>query len=114
MKVKIKKIVYHLRQQPVEDKKKILHLLTIVCVVVMIILWSYSLSSNFNNPDTIVQIKNDIKPLSAIKDNMVDGYKSISVPVPYTTSDTNQDTSAGATSNSSQDQDINSYPGMIQ
>lgn len=80
IKNKIKKGVHHLRKQPEETKTHILHVLTIVAAVIMIILWSWSLGSSFTSPETKVNIKHDLQPFSVLKDNLVDGYKSISVP----------------------------------
>ncbi len=78
MRAKIKKIVHHLRQQPEKDKKHILHLFTLIFAVTLIILWAYSLGSTISNSDTKVEIKNDMKPFSALKNNLVDGYNSVS------------------------------------
>ena len=40
----------------------------------MIILWAFSLGKNITNPDTQTKIKQDLKPFSVLKDNIIDGY----------------------------------------
>ncbi len=80
LKNKIKKAVHHLRKQPEETRTHILHALTIFAAVVMIILWTYSLGQSFGGAENKAKIKYDLQPFAALKDNLVDGYKSISVP----------------------------------
>ncbi|MFZ2072158.1 MAG: hypothetical protein WA101_01575 [Minisyncoccia bacterium] len=74
----MKKIIHKLRQRPEEDRRHILHILTIASAIIMIILWSYSLGRNLTNPDVKEKVKQDLKPFSVLKDNIVGGYKSIS------------------------------------
>jgi hypothetical protein len=74
----MKKIIHHLRRQPEEVRRHILHILTILCAIVLLSFWIYSLSANFTSPDIGTKIKNDLQPLSALKDNLVGGYNSIS------------------------------------
>ncbi len=74
----MKKIIQHLRKQPEEVKRHILHFLTVVVGIVLVILWVYSLGTNLTNQETQVKIKQDIQPFSVLKNNIVDGYKSIS------------------------------------
>ena len=41
-------------------------------------MWVYSLGTNLTNSDTQAKIGQDLEPFSALKDDMVGGYKSIS------------------------------------
>ena len=74
----MKKIIRNLRKQPEETRRHILHISTIMVAIVLIILWSYSLGKSLTSPDTKIKIKQDLKPFSVLKDNIVGGYKSIS------------------------------------
>ena len=73
----MRKFIHHIRKQPEEVKRHILHITMVVLALILLVLWVYSLGKNFNNPDTQAQIKNDLKPLSALKSNLVGGYQSI-------------------------------------
>lgn len=66
----MKKILHHIRRQPEETRKHILHLLTLIMAIVLVALWVYSLGANFSNEDTQVKIKEGAKPFSALKDNI--------------------------------------------
>lgn len=79
-KTKIKKVVHHLRSKPEHVRVHISHIFIIIAAVIMIILWSYSLGKSLTSPDTQIKIKNDLQPFSVLKDNLVGGYKSISIP----------------------------------
>ena len=74
----MKKIIHHIRNQPEGVKRSILHISTIVFGVILVFLWIYSLGTNLSNPETQAKVNNDLKPLSALKDNLIGGYKSIS------------------------------------
>jgi len=74
----MRKIIHHLRKQPEETRRHILHILMIIAIAVMFILWIYSLGKNLANPDTQIKIKQDLQPFSVLKENIVDGYKSTS------------------------------------
>jgi uncharacterized membrane protein len=76
----MKKIIHHLRRQPEEIRRHILHIFIIGAAVILLFFWVYSLGTSLANPDTQTQMSNDLKPFSALKDNMVNGYKSISEP----------------------------------
>ena len=75
----MKKIIYHIRRQPEEVKRHILHILTIVFAVILVLLWIYSLGS-LASPDNQAKMSQDLEPFSALKDNMVGGYISITEP----------------------------------
>ncbi|MFA6523909.1 MAG: hypothetical protein WC264_01375 [Candidatus Paceibacterota bacterium] len=76
----MRKFIHKLRQKPEEERRHILHTVTIIAAVVMIILWTYSLGRSISSPETKVKIKQDLKPFSVLKDNIVGGYKNISNP----------------------------------
>jgi hypothetical protein len=78
----MKKIIHSLRQQPEEARRHILHLLTIFAAIVLLLLWAYSLGTNLSNSDMQAKVNNDLKPFSALKDNLVGGYQSITEPSP--------------------------------
>ncbi len=67
----MKKIIYHLRKQPEYIRIKILHVLTILATVILLILWVYSLGKNLTNQDTQVKVKEDLKPFSVLKNNLM-------------------------------------------
>ena len=73
----MKKIIHHIRKQPEEIRRHILHVFIIVCAVVLILLWIYSLGTTLANPDNRAKISQDLKPFSALKDNMVNGYNNL-------------------------------------
>ena len=76
-----KKIIHHvnrLRKHPEEKRRNILHLSIFIVGVIMVILWTFSLGKSIANPETKVKIKQDLQPFSVLKDNLVDGYKSVS------------------------------------
>ncbi len=74
----MKKIIHHLRRQPEEIRRHILHSLTIFFGIVLISLWVYSLGTNFSDPKTQAKISDELSPLSALKGNLLGGYQSIS------------------------------------
>lgn len=74
----MKKIIHHLRGQSEEVRRHILHVSTAVFGVILLILWIYSLGVSLTSSDAQTKVKNDLKPFSALKANLIDGYKSIS------------------------------------
>ena len=73
----MKQIIHHLRRQPEKVKRHILHVSTLVFGVVLVSLWIYSLGTNLTDPNTQAKINNDLKPLNALKANLVGGYQSL-------------------------------------
>ncbi len=67
-----------MRRQPEHIRRHILHVMIVIFAVILFFLWTYSLGTNLTNPDTQAKINNDLKPFSALKANIVDGYNSIS------------------------------------
>lgn len=76
----MRKIIHHIRRQPEEIKRHILHVLTIVCGIILLSLWIYSLGTNLSEISTEIKAGADLKPLSVLKDNIIDGYQSIGNP----------------------------------
>ena len=73
----MKKIIHHIRKQTEEVKRHILHVTIMACGVVLILLWVFTLGTTLTSPDTQAKMSQDLKPLSALKDNMISGYNSI-------------------------------------
>lgn len=73
----MRKIIHHIRRQPEHVKKHILHVLTAVFAVVLVLLWVYSLGTNFADTSTQAKMDEDLKPFSALKANLIDGYNSL-------------------------------------
>jgi len=76
----MKKIIHNIRKQSEENKRHILHILTFMMAIVLVFLWIYSLGTNLTSSDTRAKMEQDLKPFSAVKDNIVDGYNSLSEP----------------------------------
>ena len=74
----MKKLIHHIRKQPEEIHRYILHILIIIAAIILLFIWIYSLGTNLTDSDMQAKINNDLKPFSALKDNLVGGYKSIS------------------------------------
>ena len=85
--IKMKKFIHNIRRQPEHVRRNILHILTATCAIILVLLWIYSLGTTLENPDTQVKIGQDIKPFSAIKDNIVNGYNDMSQPNTNTNTD---------------------------
>jgi hypothetical protein len=73
----MKNIIHNIRKQPEEIRRHILHILTGVFAVLLLALWFYSLGASLTSPDTQAGISQDLKPFSAVKDNMVNGYNDM-------------------------------------
>ena len=76
----MKKFIHNIRKQPEHVRRNVLHILTAAFAVILVLLWIYSLGTTLENPDTQAKIGQDIKPFSAIKDNIVNGYNDMSQP----------------------------------
>ena len=74
----MRKMIHKLRQQPEEHRRGILHVLTIIFALVLFVLWTWSFGTSLAGPETGTELKEDLKPFSVLKDNIIDGYKSIS------------------------------------
>ncbi|MFA5841078.1 MAG: hypothetical protein WC847_02300 [Candidatus Paceibacterota bacterium] len=76
----MKRLIQNIRKQPEEVKRYILHILIFFCAIVLFILWVYSLGTTLTDTDTQIKMSQDLKPFSALKDNIVDGINSINEP----------------------------------
>jgi len=74
----MRKIIHHLRKQSEENRRHILHISIFIIGIIMVVLWTYSLGRSISNPDAKTKMKQDLQPFSALKDNLVGGYKSVS------------------------------------
>ncbi len=73
----MRQIIHNIRKQSETTRRHILHGLTFVFGLVLLSLWVYSLGTNLSNKDTQVKLSNDLKPLSALKGNLIGGYQNI-------------------------------------
>ncbi|MCX6757585.1 MAG: hypothetical protein NTZ44_01755 [Candidatus Nomurabacteria bacterium] len=76
----IHKTVHKLRQQPKEVREQILSITIIACTIILVLVWARSLGQRLGKEETTISVKKSLQPFSVLKDNMVDGYKSISNP----------------------------------
>ncbi|OGI65372.1 hypothetical protein A3A95_00770 [Candidatus Nomurabacteria bacterium RIFCSPLOWO2_01_FULL_39_18] len=76
----MRRIIHHLRRQPEETKRHILHIVTIVFGIILFSLWVYSLGVNFSEMTAEVKENDELNPLSVLKGNIIDGYQSINDP----------------------------------
>lgn len=68
---KAKKTLHHLRKQPHETKRHIIHVIMFVFGFILFSLWSYSLGQDLGNTNTQLKFKQDLVPFSTLKDSMV-------------------------------------------
>jgi hypothetical protein len=73
----MRKIIHHIRKQPEEVRRHILHILTMCFAFILVVLWVYSLGNDLASSDIKAKVSNDLKPLSALKGNIIGGYNSI-------------------------------------
>ena len=73
----MRKIIHHIRRQPEEVRRHLLHILTITAGIILILIWILTLRTSFTDSDTRTKAENDLKPFSALKANLVGGYESI-------------------------------------
>jgi len=74
----MKNIIHNIRKQPEEVRRHILHIFILCFAIILFFLWIYSLGTTLMNEDTKVKMTQDLKPISALKANLIDGYNSIS------------------------------------
>lgn len=70
----MKKIIHNLRQKPEEVRRHILHIVIFIIAVVLFVAWIYTLGTDLSDEETKAVIKNNLQPLSALKDNLTGGY----------------------------------------
>lgn len=74
----MQKIIYKIRQQPEEVRRHILHIVILCLAIILFFLWIYSLGTTLMSTETEAKINQNLKPFSALKANLIDGYNSIS------------------------------------
>jgi len=74
----MKKIIHHIRKQPEETRRHILHVLILCFAVILFFLWTYSLGTTLINSDNQAKMSQGLEPFSALKDNIIGGYNNIS------------------------------------
>ena len=78
----MRKIIHHLRNQSEAVRTHVLHLCLIVAGVILVFLWVVSLGATFTaSPPNEIKLSDNLQPFSAFKDNLVEGYKSMSATV---------------------------------
>jgi len=73
----MEKIIHKIRKQPEHVRRNVLHISTVAIAIILILLWIYSLGTTLTNQNTQVKIGQDLKPFSALKDNIVGGYNNL-------------------------------------
>lgn len=73
----MKKIIHKLRNRPEEERRHILYITIFVLALLMISIWVFSFGKNVARKETKIKIQQDLKPFSVLKQNLVEGYKSI-------------------------------------
>ena len=73
----MKKVIHRLRQKPEKERRQILYFLTIASAFFMILLWTFTLGKTIKSEETKVRVQQDLKPFSALKNNIVEGFNSI-------------------------------------
>ena len=73
----MKRIIHNLRQRPEKVRRHILHVATLVLAIVLFFVWVYTLGTYLGDKEIQATAKEDLEPLSALKDNFISGYKSI-------------------------------------
>lgn len=67
----MKRIIHHVRKQPEHIKRHILHVTIIIFAVILLLFWIYLLGKTLTNTDTQVEMSQDLKPFSILKDNIM-------------------------------------------
>ena len=66
----MRKIIHHISRQPESVKRHILHVLVLVAGVILFSIWVYSLGGNLSNVAIDDNLKEDLAPLSVLKNNL--------------------------------------------
>ncbi len=67
----MRKIIHHLRRQPEEVRRHVLHLATGIFAFILLALWVYSLGVGWHQEDTEAT---NADTFSGLKANIIDGY----------------------------------------
>ncbi|MCF7834242.1 MAG: hypothetical protein K9L98_03185 [Candidatus Pacebacteria bacterium] len=71
----MKKVIHHLRNQPEDVRRHVLHLITFSCAVILLLFWVYSLGTDLAKPETKESIKEDLAPFKLLKENVISTTK---------------------------------------
>jgi hypothetical protein len=74
----MRKIIHHIRRQPESVRRSILHISTLVCGIILVLLWIFSLGNGLSKNNEQAELNQDLKPFSALKENLIGGYNSLS------------------------------------
>ena len=74
----MRRIIQNLRDRPEEHRRHIVNVSTVVVTVIMVSLWVVSLGGTLSEVDLQKNASKNVQPISALRANIVDGYKSIS------------------------------------
>ena len=66
----MKKIIHHIRRQPETVKRHILNVTVLIAGVLLFFVWVYSLGQNFSDTAQKSNIKEELAPLSVLKNNL--------------------------------------------
>jgi len=73
----MKKIIHNLRQKPEQTRRHIVHIFMVIVGAILVSLWIWSLGKTFSNPEVQTKMKQDLQPFTLLKDNIVNGYNSV-------------------------------------
>ena len=77
----MRKVIHHLRKQPVHVRHTIAHVLTLIFAVLLLSIWVYRLGLPASSEPALPANSADtLEPFTILKDNLVDGYESITAP----------------------------------
>ena len=74
----MRKVIHRLRQKPEEERRHILHISIVVIGFIMVVLWVFSLGRSLSTPEVKQKAKQDLQPFTVLKNNLTEGYKSVS------------------------------------
>jgi amino acid permease len=68
----MKKIINNLRNRSEEERRHILNIVSLICGIILFIIWIYSLGATIFNNQTQQEIKKDFEPFKMLKDSILD------------------------------------------
>jgi len=90
----MRKIINHLRSQPDETKRHVVHLTTFIFTVFLVLIWIFTLGTTLGGPETQKGVAKDVAPFASLKDNVTAGYQDYTNPDANTQTDPNADLKA--------------------
>lgn len=67
----MRKIIHHLRKQPEDVRRHVLHTVVFVAGLILIIIWTFTLGKSFSSKETEVKVKQDLQPFNLLKDSII-------------------------------------------